>query len=717
MQTLLANRGVLVSFMFVVFSTVSFGATKSVSTVAEINDALTNYSDGDVIVVAPNEYNFTGITNDPRSGTQDSQTRRWDAHFKTLSKKGFTLRGDVSGHWGAGQSVVFKGDCRFLNQLSNGGRCHVRNIVFDGFNGGTWRSGGDENNRGGAINSKAINDGNGWVTVSNCVFRGNKAYYGGALNGGEAIDCLFVGNESLYDGKGGAVCSAKLVDSVFSNNVSVTSHGVAYTYKGVFGCVFVNNKAKGGDGGVLSGNGTDRPVTNCVFIGNVASGNGGAISGDNVYVFDSVFCDNRAAGGGAISLPDKTGTAAVISDCAFSNNAVTASSVNGGALLLRAASSTVSDCMFYGNAATNSSCSGGAIYTTKAILVTNCAFVANQASVNGGACAVSHVQSRMAGCSFVDNRTRSYGGGVHGIGTLVACAFTNNYSAKCAGAYYGDRGGIATNCTFAFNRSEENGAGVYAATVYGSDLADNHLNKSQQDNYGGGDGVDSKLFDCTLSGGRLQNCVLNRCRIVGVTNAHNRCVFYAENWATNCLIAGCDLGCTEVFYRYTQQNMRQGECVNCTFADNTVNYLMYNTYGITNAYRFVNCIFNGNKMKNGTACDLSSHSEKGAGGKLTYPVGLRCCLYGVLGASFPLEDQGGNKVGDARFARERYVAKLPNAEYYMIRHSSPAHGSGDLLRWTVTDTDLVGAPRLRDGTVDMGCYESDLSLGLVLVVR
>lgn len=53
---------------------------------------------------------------------------------------------------------------------------------------------------------------------------------------------------------------------------------------------------------------------------------------------------------------------------------------------------------------------------------------------------------------------------------------------------------------------------------------------------------------------------------------------------------------------------------------------------------------------------------------------------------------------------------------YQPKQNSPCVGTGDKWFWTEDDVDLAGNPRLRKGTVDMGCYEP-LFLGLLLMLK
>jgi hypothetical protein len=49
---------------------------------------------------------------------------------------------------------------------------------------------------------------------------------------------------------------------------------------------------------------------------------------------------------------------------------------------------------------------------------------------------------------------------------------------------------------------------------------------------------------------------------------------------------------------------------------------------------------------------------------------------------------------------------------------SPLIGKGDASIWTAEDVDLVGKLRLKDGKVDIGCYQCWLNpLGFMMMVR
>ena len=43
--------------------------------------------------------------------------------------------------------------------------------------------------------------------------------------------------------------------------------------------------------------------------------------------------------------------------------------------------------------------------------------------------------------------------------------------------------------------------------------------------------------------------------------------------------------------------------------------------------------------------------------------------------------------------------------------------TGDATGWTAADVDLAGKPRLRDGKIDIGCYQAVPLPGLMLMLK
>ncbi len=108
---------------------------------------------------------------------------------------------------------------------------------------------------------------------SNCVFRHNyirtssRSWFGGAIRGGAAIDCVFDGNSARY---GGATYGTVATGCVFSNNVA-TVQGAA-TYGGAStNCLISSQAYKGtdGSGGITYGG----RLTQCILTGNTSTRN------------------------------------------------------------------------------------------------------------------------------------------------------------------------------------------------------------------------------------------------------------------------------------------------------------------------------------------------------------------------------------------------------------------------------------------------------------
>ena len=117
-------------------------------------------------------------------------------------------------------------------QVTNNAIITFKNINF--LNGWTANGG-----CGGAVwNNGAQN-----ITIINCTFNGNTAYYGGAISGriGDLTNCTFTGNSASYGGAiyiGSGGVSGNL-GGTFINNVAKRYGGAIYIKKRVFLVIWV----------------------------------------------------------------------------------------------------------------------------------------------------------------------------------------------------------------------------------------------------------------------------------------------------------------------------------------------------------------------------------------------------------------------------------------------------------------------------------------------
>ena len=177
-------------------------------------------------------------------------------------KGGIAIERDVN-VYGNGAVIDGNKEARIFN-ITGG------NVVFYNI---TFVNGSAMGGYGGAIygNCKAIN----------CTFKENRAFYGGAIFVGSAVNCTFYGNYAKYDG--GAMDNGSAMNCIFNSNEA--SCGGAMFEGSVVNCTFYGNTAKDGGGAIYYGS-----AVNCIFNGNVAAVKGGAILIG--YIWNCTFQDN-----------------------------------------------------------------------------------------------------------------------------------------------------------------------------------------------------------------------------------------------------------------------------------------------------------------------------------------------------------------------------------------------------------------------------------------
>ena len=686
----------------------------------QITNALTQLASGDTILVKPGTYDFTGISMRTDNFTSGGVTYVITNHL--TRNINFTLKGDTSGHWD--DSVVFTGDGRCCDLKNYKKYCNFYNITFDGFDCNRYPSGGSFESRGGALR---LEDNSTYDIVSNCVIRNCSAYIGGAVNGGVLVDCLCTNNYSSSNGGAGSNTRFERCRVVF--NRAGGSYGGSYSHYGIFDTYFEGNTAYTG-GAVLHGR--YMCISNSTFVANVTRNVGGAIYVDSspaLEIADCTFVGNVATNaGGAIYISAKDSPK--VRNCTFVSNSVatvanTYTTYGGGAIYSSTSSeaNTISNCTFVGNWTERNY--GGAVVNG---VYEDCTFISNcvKTVAHGGAGYFLNPTGAVRRCVFFDNMafTNGYGGALcaNARVPVVDSAFTNNYAWTFGGAVHK---GFCTNCIFSGNMVVYRGGALSEGEAVdcvfrGNRKGDRFGRTTAHDEFGGGCAYKSSLIRCDTTDGAFWKCSLLDCNIHDFTSgAVPACIFYEENWATNCLVSGCSTLKYGMFYRYLYRpggasdyrGAIRGSMVNCTFADNAVatdGIFGFNGVHKTNDFDFVNCIFHNNKVKSGAVADLS--------GALAPGVTLQNCLYGVSDGTHPWEDKGGNIVcADPMFAKNIRDGRYP---YYMPKSGSPAIDAGLAQDWMSTASDLSGTNRVLNARVDIGCYESCIpAFGTVIVFQ
>ena len=412
-------------------------------------------------------------------------------------------------------------------------------------------------------------------------------------------------------------------------------------------------------------------LTNCVFKNNSAPGRGGAVFG-GMKAYDCKFVGNSVTG--AASAGAVAGYCGLV-DCVFDGNT---SPNNAGAVTHTMY--PISNCTFRANVCQNN---GAAIWGDNASLgeIVGCHFLTNSAKYNGGAVFFSDKGVPLVtNCTFSGNSSVSGSGGAvysastpsSGIEGLFACHFEGNDARSYGGAI---NGGYAYGCTF-------------------------EGSKCSLDYMPGWDAFGARLEKCDLRTGGVVGCSLNACTLKADTGAAYGVFQLHGEWAiaaTNCLIVGtCTNSLRGIVYAYKPANA--STFVNCTFADITLKdggnrCLIYVSSTVTACpIEFKNCVFSNIRQENGTGFDLSYYNDGANTG-----VSFQNCCYGTMQDGFNMVDVGGTfQCDNPRFEGDGDYTP-------MLR--SPLRGKGALLGWTAADTDIVGNPRLRDGMIDIGCYQ------------
>lgn len=424
--------------------------------------------------------------------------------------------------------------------------------------------------------------------------------------------------------------------------------------------------------------------TNCVFRANVATGGNAAIN--RGVARDCLFEGNRASSyAGAANECTSY-------NCVFDSN----QAGQGGALV----NSSAYDCVFTNNVATQVNAVGGAIW--------------NQGGRN-------YVYEH---CLFVNNRvsgTNAKGGAIHTsvqVARIDDCQFRGNSSSFIGGAICPEPGVNAlliTNCTFAANKAQSAGALYYCKNVVDCDFANNtndyfsaHCWHSVLRNCritGEGQMCQSTLTDCVFTNAHCSNA-----QAPGVVVAVENSVQDIPSALYNCLFVGCNGA-----YLFRNQGS-QLKIVNCTVADSVVTAAVCDNAKYRESSprtEILNSLFAG--VANSTReIGLKVVNSTGEGRLVCRNNAATVLNIPDSSETFPVETAD-NKQGAVAFCGiENPYGVAP----YTPKYSSVSIGVAALLDWTSEDRDLAGNPRVIEGRVDAGCYQTCYRKpGLIVVFR
>ena len=331
-------------------------------------------------------------------------------------------------------------------------------LVFEGGSGGTSASYG----HGGGIYSAT------GCIVSNCVFRNNAGFAGGAVGNGPftLYNCVLTNNLCAAVGySGGAIWGrTSAYDCLIASNRSVTTGGaIGWNWSSgevppvYSNCVIVGNVATYNGGAATFGKDRGATFIECRIVGNTASGYG-AVYGPATLIdcdIEGNSCDGTTTGDrcGGVGAAGTSTPQPVLTRCRVVGNYTNR---DGGGVYYCIAT----NCIISGNLSRGS---GGGSYGSTLV---DCEIVGNVCSntlrtpngmdgSGGGLCYGSATRCLIAGNSaWAQNLVSSGCGGGAALADLVNCVVSNNWAiSRGAAVFYSGNPNVCYNTLFVSNRS------------------------------------------------------------------------------------------------------------------------------------------------------------------------------------------------------------------------------------------------------------------------
>lgn len=429
--------------------------------------------------------------------------------------------------------------------------------------------------------------------------------------------------------------------------------------------ITAGNGAGEGGGGIIVAGGSPQFV-NCTIRRNTsATHGGGVVAGGSPTFTDCSFLDNLATGsGGGVQIASGTAT---FSGCRFEENDAGAS---GGGLATAGATVHLDDCSFRMN---DASSSGGAVFfdtTSGELTVDRCLFESNIASGSGGAI---HSASSPGGtlltltdCRFIDNRATaalSDGGALYLSGinnrnvTIQSCEFTANQCGESGGAVFVLSGSgvglLFEGCTFRGNSTSDSDGGGGALHLF----------------HTASNAALATLRDCVFQGNR------------------------------------CGGGGGAVFLSGLSARSPGESLINCSFQGNDATGSggalggTTGSSGVLGTMNLHNCVVWNNRSAGSTSTAAAS-----LGGFL-FAGGDHNLLHNIAAAGSGSLD-GTSVANDPLFAAPVDPATAPqDTGDLRPRPASPVLDAGENNHNT-GPTDVAGAPRVANTTIDIGAHEA-----------
>lgn len=513
---------------------------------------------------------------------------------------------------------------------------------------------------------RAIHSHSGNTFWSNVIVTCCSAARYGASSSGTWYDCQFIGNTAKN--YGGALYNSKAYGCTFEGNTA-DSGGATYGTM-LSNCTVRANTALESGGGVCSG-----AATNCVIEGNSASSGGGAYS---CLVSSCNVSSNTAVNGGGTYNCTVLGSVVACND---------ASNLGGGCCGSELSWSVIGA----GSVVSNNTGRAGAGGAYRSIVNGSriCMNFADGSRVNGAySCGGGAYE-----CVITDSL-------IDGNAVTKGRATSNTLG---GGAY----NSVLTNCVVRNNYVDALGGGIESGSAYGCVISNN---VSKSINGSGGARRVSIMENCDIYENAMDpQGVMVNCRIMNYTNGNviaEGANIYTNGWmpgptvlvkswcmATNCLVAG-----NRVMTLIGGTGTKCTTYSSCTFADNRYRYMTSGYQGPTNVLTLINCIIARNKDQTG-ASDLNFNPT------FTY-MALTNCVVGSMHGS-DAESLAYPSVNIVTNNNPRFVDD-GSRDSYALSPRSPAVGKGLVQDWMEGAFDIrhdAAYPRLRDGLVDIGCYE------------